>query len=147
MKHYEHSETGWVMIVSMSAGVAVCAASLLLLKTQAGAWGPVIVSVVMLAVLAVMYKMDTYADEGGVGFRMGIGLVRKYIPYSEISSAAVTRSGLMAGWGIHYVGGGWVYNVNSQDAVEVRFKKGGRYLIGTNDPQGLCGAVLPRIKG
>lgn len=146
MRHYEHTETGWVLIWTMLGSIALFALISLLPK---GVPVPVLVIVpaVLAAALLLMFRMTTYADEGGAGFSMGIGLVRRYFRYEEIESASFIKMGFMAGWGIHYAGGGWLYNVNSQEAVEFRFKDGRRCFVGTDDAQGLLAAVQPRLKG
>lgn len=146
MKHYEHNETGWMIIWSMAGAIAFFA---LASKLPGGVPRPVLVIVptVLAAALLLMFRMHTYADETGAGFSMGIGLVRRYFRYEEIQSASALKMGFMAGWGIHYAGGGWLYNVNSQQAVELRLKDGRRCFIGTDDPDGLLAALRLRIKG
>ena len=45
------------------------------------------------------------------------------------------------GWGIHWVGSGWVYNVSGWEAVEIVMRNGRRHRIGTDDPNGLAQAI------
>ncbi len=42
--------------------------------------------------------------------------------------------------------GGWVFNVSGWEAVELQMKNGGKYRIGTNDPQGLLNAIEISLK-
>jgi len=146
VKHYEHTETGWVIIGAMSAAMALFC---LIAVLPGGAPRGLLYAVpaVLLAALLAMFRMYTYADEGGAGFVMGIGLVRRYFTYAEIDSVSEIKMGFLAGWGIHYAGGGWLYNVNSQKAVELRLKDGRRCYIGTDDPRGFIADVLPRLRG
>lgn len=146
MRHYEHNETGWVLIGAMLGGIALFA---LMAFLPGGVPRPVLILVpsVLAAALLLTFRMRTYADETGVGFSMGIGLVKRYFRYDEIESATILKMGFLAGWGIHYAGGGWLYNVNSQMAVEVRLKDGRRCFIGTDDAPGLLAAVQPRLRG
>ncbi len=101
-------------------------------------------SAILLLALANFYKMTVYVDEEFLGFSMGIGLIRKKFRLGEINSVSELRSSWLSGWGIHYTGGGWLYNVNSLQAVEFKFKDGKRCLLGTDDPEGLAAAVSGR---
>lgn len=145
MNHYEHTETGWVIIVSLSAASAVSLAAGALVKAVSEQVVTLAVPAILLLVLVNFYKLDVYVDEEFVGFSMGIGLIRKKFRLSEISSAEITRTSWISGWGIHHVSGGWLYNVNSFDAVELKLKNGRRCLIGTDDPQALQAAVAGRL--
>jgi hypothetical protein len=49
------------------------------------------------------------------------------------------------GWGIHYYGKGWLYNVAGLDAVEIRLTSGRRLRIGTDEPEVPCEAISRAI--
>lgn len=72
-------------------------------------------------------------------------LFKKKIKYSEISSAEITKSSLIDGWGIHYwFGRGWIINIWGFDCVALRLDKK-KFRIGTDDPQGLYRFLKDRI--
>jgi hypothetical protein len=145
MKHYEHAETGWVIIVSLSAAFAFSLAAGALVKADPEQTIALVVTAVLLLALVNFYKLDVYVDEEFAGFSMGIGLIRKKFRLADIGSAEITRTSWISGWGIHYVGGGWLFNVNSLDAVALKLKNGRRCLIGTDDPQALQAAITMRL--
>lgn len=145
MKHYEHTETGWVIIVSLSAAAAAALSAGFLLGGQAERHITLAASAVLLAALVNFYKLDVYVDEEFFGLSMGIGLIRKKIRLADIGSAEIIKSSWISGWGIHYVRGGWLYNVNSLDTVELKLKSGRRCLIGTDEPVVLQAAIAMRL--
>lgn len=145
MRQYEHTETGWVIIGSLLASLAGLLAAGALAPALAGNPALAAAAVVLLLALANFYKLTIYVDEEFLGLSMGIGLIRKKFRLGEISSVSELRSSWFSGWGIHYVGGGWLYNVNSLRAVEFKFRDGKRCLLGTDDPQGLAAAVSGRL--
>lgn len=101
---------------------------------------------ILAASLVFFYNLTVTVDQASLRLRFGIGLVRRTVQLADIASAGAGRSGRLSGWGIHYVGGGWLYNVNSRELVELRLRSGGRLLIGTDDQAGLLAALsaLPR---
>ena len=47
----------------------------------------------------------------------------------------------LSGWGVHFVGDGWLYNVFGLDAVRISMKSGKIIYIGTDEPQVLAAAI------
>ncbi|MBE3069950.1 MAG: hypothetical protein IMZ66_06915 [Planctomycetes bacterium] len=76
-----------------------------------------------------------------LAWHFGPGFIRKSVPLDEIASAAPTRTTFWAGWGIHWMPRGWVYNVSGFRAVEVRLKSGKAFVLGTDEPDALAAAV------
>jgi hypothetical protein len=61
-------------------------------------------------------------------------IFRRSIEYGEIETAQIGRTTFLDGWGIHWsLRGGWVWNIWGRDCVVIRFRDGGRLLVGTDD--------------
>ena len=59
---------------------------------------------------------------------------RRRVAYDRIESVEKCRSTFLDGWGIHISpSGGWVWNIWGYDCVDIRFKKGSKLRLGTND--------------
>lgn len=141
MDRYKHSETGWVIIAAMLAACALSpagAASRGCGESRAIFFLPPF----FLALLANFYKLTVLVDDKSVKLSMGVGFIKKTFLFEEIGSAGPAASSLLGGWGIRYLGNGWLFNVNSLQAVEFKMKNGRRYQIGTDDPGGLHAALL-----
>src|SRR5436853_401237 len=63
-------------------------------------------------------------DDKKVNLRFGDGLIKKSFALSDVSAAQTTRTRPLQGWGIHWIGSGWLYNIYGLDAVELVFKNG-----------------------
>lgn len=141
MSRYEHTETGWV-IIAILGGFTVLTA---LAAVVAPACGPnyVLYGVpfVLLAGLLGFFKLTVTVDEAAVRLRLGIGLVRVSVPLADIAAAEIMDGSWYHGWGMRFIGDGWLYRVNSLKTVEFKLKNGRRCCIGTNDPAGLLAAV------
>ncbi|MDA8243015.1 MAG: hypothetical protein M0025_02715 [Elusimicrobia bacterium] len=141
---YRHTQNGRLMVLSalglLAGGVAAMAAT-----------GQRAVFYVLAATAAFVYfgfrDLTVEVDHEAVRIRFGIGLFRKEFRLSEITSVTQVSNSWLAGWGIHYIGDGWLYNVDGYGAVELRFASGGRARIGTDEPAALETAIRERLGG
>lgn len=88
----------------------------------------------------------TIRDEGmRLAVRFGpLPLFRKTIPYTAMTGVERERSTFFAGWGIHWTGRGWRWNVGGFDCV--RIDTGSTSLfVGTDDPDRLVAFLRSRI--
>lgn len=86
-------------------------------------------------------SMTVSVDEKQIALRFGAWLEAKKINVVSIKSFRKTRMSPINGWGIHFVGNGWLYNIYGLDAVEVELLDGSKTFIGTDQPQALCEAI------
>jgi len=142
MSRYEHTETGWVIIGTLGIFLAFSAVTAALSPSCEPSYVLYGVPVFLLAALLAFFKLTVTVDESAVRLRMGVGLVRVSVPLADIVSAEAVKGRWYHGWGIRFLGDGWLYSVNSLDAVELRLRNGRRCRIGTNDQAGLLAAVL-----
>jgi hypothetical protein len=96
--------------------------------------------------LLIFYKMTITIDDTDLSFIMGIGLIRKSFPLSDIESCTAVRNSPLWGIGIRMTPSGWLYNVSGLGAVELSFKnRKSRIRIGTDRPGEIEEAVCARI--
>lgn len=91
-------------------------------------------------------RLKVWIDGEFVRVRFGAGTWRKKFPLENIQSAAPVRNTWIEGWGIHYVGNGWLYNIAGMEAVELTFKNGKKARIGTDEPEKLAAAIQAALK-
>jgi hypothetical protein len=145
MTDYEHTETGWVIIVVMGATMAGIYAAFTFGAMPGGGGVQALMQSLLLLSLLNFYRQRVTVDGQAVRLSMGLGLIRRRVPLAEIASAAPFKAPWLYGWGIHYVGDGWIFNVSSLDCVELRFKNGRRLLVGTDDQLALHAAIAGRL--
>jgi hypothetical protein len=85
-------------------------------------------------------------DSEFVHIRFGFGMWRQKFPLQKIQSAAPVRNIWFMGWGIRWVGNGWLYNIAGLEAVEITFKNGKKARIGTDEPGKLAAAIESALK-
>jgi len=145
MAAYRHRQFGTLVVVALGLGLALTlSVGALLLGTTASLPASLVVvtvSLVLLGALWLFHSLEVAVGEREVRVAFGPGLVRRRIPLARIQSARAVRNPWYYGWGVRWIGRGWMFNVSGLDAVELALEGGRRFRIGTDDPQGLAAAV------
>ena len=101
-----------------------------------------IVMVIWVIVLALFSSLTVEISSKTLTCQFGIGFIRKKIPLSMVQEFKEVRNPWYAGWGIHCLPGQyWLWNVSGFRAVELVFKDGKRFRIGTDEPESLIRAI------
>lgn len=95
----------------------------------------------VLAWMAVTFTVLTVEVDGRIEVRFGGGWPRRSVSLDSVMAADTVRNRWWYGWGIRYMGAGWLWNVSGLDAVRLELDTGRELRIGTDDPQGLLKAV------
>jgi hypothetical protein len=93
-----------------------------------------------------MKSLTVIIDSTQINIAFGKNIVKKTYSLRDIQSAKAIRTTPLQGWGIHWIGNGWLYNIYGLDAVEVRFINGKRVYIGTDEPKDLTAAINQRLE-
>jgi hypothetical protein len=143
---YSHTQFGWMTLIALLGGLVALGA----VGRNLGPEGTDGLKVGM-AVLALMMPLFGWltvtVDEEAVTARFGIGLLRKKVWLRDIKSAKRVRNKWWYGWGMRMGPWGWMYNVSGLDAVEIELKNGGRFRIGTDEPEELVSAIRSSLFG
>jgi hypothetical protein len=98
--------------------------------------------------LLIFYKMTIIIDDTHLTFSMGIGLIRKSYPFSDIASCRPVTNSPLYGVGMHLTADGWLYNVSGKYAIELTFRSRRKKIrIGTDKPDEISRVVNSQISG
>ncbi len=137
-ENYHHTQVGKVMVITF----AVAFAALIWVGAREG-WPAGVVGV-LLAVAACVILFTTLTvriGDGTIEVHFGLGLPRRTIPLDQIARARAVKNSWFTGYGVRWAGSGWLYNVSGRDAVELEFKNGRTFRIGTDEPDELLRAL------
>jgi hypothetical protein len=140
---YRHTQVGWAMLVAAAAILALGWAGL-----PADAAEAARVPLLLVAALLV-FVFGTLTVEVGaeaIRLRFGVGLVRRTIPLRDVMGWREVRNPWYSGWGIRLGPGVVLWNVSGFDAVELTFREGKRFRVGTDEPAALAAAIAG-VKG
>jgi hypothetical protein len=139
---YRHTQPGYLILVT----VGLALAWVLFLMVQID-FHPITVflSVVLLAALVSFSSLTVQVDDSALVVWFGPGVARRVFPLRSIESVRTVYNPWYAGWGIRWVP--WlsvVYNVSGTAGVELRLTTGGRFRIGSDQPDALAQALAAR---
>jgi len=138
IKHYEHTQVGYLIIVAMAAVMVLIG----IVLAKAGINWIAIGALIIIAVALVLFASLTVVIwEEELEVRFGPGLIRKRFKLNEIESCKVVKNHWYYGWGIRLTPHGILYNVSGFYAVAIKLRTGRQYRIGTNAPQELEEAI------
>ncbi|MFC2069160.1 hypothetical protein ACFLTP_09190 [Chloroflexota bacterium] len=138
MKRYEHTQVGYLIIIIMTAVMALIG---VILANVCINWIAMGVMVVIAIALVLFSSLAVVIREDELEVRFGPGLISKRFKLQDIESCQVVRNPFFYGWGIRLTPHGWLYNVSGFYAVGVRFRTGKKFRIGTDAPGELEAAI------
>ena len=138
---YRHTQFGTTLVLILVAILAAVA-----VEAARRGWPPVgvIVVAVLGLTLPLFFSLTVRVEENFLRLSFGVGVIRRAWPLAEIATVRVVRNPVWSGWGIHRLGGGWLYNVSGPQAVEIVMKTGERVRIGSDEPHALAAALRRR---
>ncbi len=138
MKHYQHTQIGYLTIVGLGIGLLFPAC---LMAVYGFNWIAFALLIIFGVCLALFATLTVVIEENIIEIRFGPGVIRKKFPLKDIVSCQVVKNPWYYGWGIRLIPQGWLYNVSGSYAIELEMKTGKKYRIGTDIPAELKKAV------
>jgi hypothetical protein len=138
---YKHRQIGWLMVAIFLPVVLGLGIWLVFYPLLPAA----ITAIILLIVLYLFSSLTIEADNQRLSFYFSLGLFGKKIRYSDIQSIQKVRNPWYLGWGIHWFGKGWLYNVSGFDAIELVLRSGNAIRIGTDEPDKLYNWLSSKV--
>jgi hypothetical protein len=147
---YDHTQVSHVT-VALLGGLLMAELGLWFALYQLGALdGPTMVFMVglialLIWIILIMRRLRVQVNPVAVQVTFGTGWPQRMIPLAEIASCQAVRLSPWTGYGMRYIGRGWMFNIEGRDAVELALKNGSRFRIGTDEPAQLVQALQPLL--
>lgn len=146
---YKKTQFGWFIIIIL----AIVLGALLLVyfliapdeMEQLTIAFPLGFGAIMLLVIMLFYQLSVEVNDQAIRLKFGIGLLHKTIPLDQLNGVTPVRNKWWYGLGIRFTPNGWLWNIYGLDAVEIAYKSGKRFRIGTAEPQALAQAIGNKI--
>ncbi len=101
---------------------------------------------VFLLLIPLFYRLTVEVTETHINVIFGVGLIKRKILLSEIQSCEAVTNKWYWGWGIRYIGEGWMWNITGLKGVRLHYNDGRSFRIGTDQPDKLQMAITSRLK-
>jgi hypothetical protein len=144
---YRRTQIGWVTLLSLGAATVYLTVLAIIGRGDPVGGVPLFMCLLLAALTVVFSTLTVAVDEEAIEVIFGPGPIRKRIPLDQVTGCQEVSNRWWYGWGIRLTPHGWLYNVSGLQAVELALRNGGRFRIGTDDPERLCQAIranLPR---
>lgn len=141
MHLYQHTQPGHLMRIVLGAALILMVGIAISIGSHPAAYGFEFGSMLMILCLGLFHSLSVNITKESLTVAFGPGVIRKQFALTDIEAASQVRNHWFYGWGIRLTPRGWMYNVSGYDAVELQFKNGKRFRIGTDDPRGLLDAL------
>jgi hypothetical protein len=133
---YKHTQHVPLPILGVAAAIGATVAVL----TPGRIAKPAMIALVAGSTLT-MRSLTVTVDDSMIEIQFGSWLTVKRILLFDVLECVITRTSPWSGWGVHYTGEAWLYNVYGLDAVELILRGGGMVVIGTDEPSELAAAI------
>ena len=143
--HYQHSQFAAVIVY----GMLIPFVAILLLPVFLPGFSEILLPAlaVLFVGVALFYTLNVEIDAGVLICSFGIGLIRRRILLSNVQQVGAVTNPWFVGWGIRWMPGQyWLWNASGLRAVELLFKDGSRFRIGTDEPEVLAKAIQSNLR-
>lgn len=137
---YRHWQRGTLLLALLGGGGLVLVAVGLSSRDPIVLW----VGVLLLILAFVFHGLGVEVNDSHVVVWFGPGWLRKRFGLDRIERASVVKNRWWMGWGIRYIGRGWLWNVSGMRAVELQLKDGSVFRVGSDVPEELSQAIEAR---
>jgi hypothetical protein len=138
---YHHTQRGVLVAIVLLGAAIVCAGISVVIPTPAARIPLWILAIGDLVLAWLFSSLTVDVNEHEISWYFGPGFWEYHLPLAEIRDVAAVRNEWWNGFGIRMRPGFRLYNVSGLDAVELRLKSGDVRRIGTDDANGLAGAL------
>jgi hypothetical protein len=110
-------------------------------RASVGAWVFLAVGVPLIVIGLLVARLTVEVDDVAVTATFGWGWPRRRVELTHVERVALVRNRWWNGWGIRKVRGGWMFNNDGRDAIELTLRSGRVFRIGTDQPAELSAAI------
>jgi hypothetical protein len=128
-------------IVTAGIPLVVTSGVSIMLMAQGATAAGLLVLAIVLATTLIFGALTVSVEDHRLRVVYGIGLIHKTIDLRDVVAVRAVRTPAWSGWGIRLLPGGWLYNVQGRDAIELTRRSSGHVYVGTDDPEGLVAAI------
>lgn len=140
---YRHKQFGGFTVFATGAAIV---AIIVLLGPGAAHPGLLLLLGVLVAVAVVFSSLTVEITASSLVFWFGPGVLRQTVALAEIEQVEVVRNPWYYGVGLRITPRGMLYSVSGLSAVEITRKDGGRFRLGSDEPDRLARALKQAIE-
>ena len=98
-------------------------------------------TLIVLIVATLFWGLTVEVNRDMVRLYYGLGIIHRSIPRERIATVTQVRNRWWWGSGIKRTPHGWMWNISGLDAIELTYRDGKKFRIGTDEPEALLEAL------
>ena len=98
-------------------------------------------TLIVLIMAALFWGLTVEVNRDMVRLYYGLGIIHRSIPRERIATVTQVRNRWWWGSGIRRTSHGWMWNISGLDAIELTYRDGKKFRIGTDEPEALLEAL------
>jgi hypothetical protein len=134
---YRHTQPGYLTITALGGGAAMAGYA----ASRTAGPGALVAFFVLGSAVLLFPSLTVVVEDRALIVYFGTGLIRRRIDLADVRAARPVRNRWYVGWGIRYIGNGWLWNVSGLQAVELELRDGRRFRVGSDEPESLASAI------
>ena len=146
MTLYEHTQPGTVLRLIVGVVLVAALISAFVLGKKDIKVVLLFVSPLMLGILAIFWSLTVAVTKTHITHAFNFDFWKRSYPFTDIETVSKVQNSWMYGYGIRYIGSGWLYNVSGSDAILIQFKDGTQVRLGTDDQENLYNVLSQQIE-
>ena len=104
------------------------------------------VTPLMLGIISIFWSLTVEVTKTHLTHAFNFNFWKRSYPFTEIENISKVQNSWMYGYGIRYIGSGWLYNVSGSDAILIQFKDGKQIRLGTDDQENLYTVLSQQLE-
>ena len=141
MYEYEHTQAGTALRYIFGSIAIIMFALFTAMMPKEAMFVPFLLPSIFVVCLLLLHSLTVSVSHNEIELSFGIGLIRKSFAIVDIESVAIFRCRWYQKLCIQKIWHGWSYRVSGFDTVELHYKDGHKYRIGTDEPEKLLAAI------
>src|SRR6266498_4216893 len=121
MDKYKHTQIGTLLIIALGAGILITGYLVVWTQFNPFTW---VILIFLLVCLGIFSSLTVEVNDQVLKIQFGFGAIRKVFLLRQVQAGRIVENPWYYGWGIHFFGKGWLYNVSGTQAVELELKNG-----------------------
>ena len=146
MALYEHTQPGTVLRWIVGIVLAASFISAFVLGKKDIKVVLYFVSPLMLGILAIFWSLTVEVTKTHLTHAFNFDFWKRSYALTEIESVSKVQNSWLYGFGIRYIGSGWLYNVSGTDAILIEFTDGKQIRLGTDDQENLYNVLSQQLE-
>lgn len=97
-------------------------------------------------ILTLLWSLTITVTDTHLSHSFNLDFWKRRYPLTDIESVSKVQNSWLYGYGIRFIGSGWLYNVSGTDAILIQFKNGKKIRIGTDDQENLYNILSQQLE-